>query len=300
MFGYVKPYTPLLRVKDDEFYRAVYCGLCGCTAKCNGCSSTVTLSYDIAFLALVRMSLAGEKLTLEKKRCPLHPLKKRNRIAPCPELEFCSRIGVLLSYYKIIDNINDEKGAKRFLARLMKPTFASARRRAIKNGGDEADKVISEGLSSLRTLEASRSASVDDTSNAFGEMLSHLASLGLEGKGKVIAQNAGFAVGKWIYVADAVDDVEEDMKSGAYNPVNELYGGAVPTRKETEDIFLALSHTRERLLAALDLIDYKREDECREGCNEAYFSDELRSLIGNIVTLGMPHAEQRITESKKA
>ena len=112
MFGYVKPFSPLLRVKDDEFYKAVYCGLCGCTAKCNGCSSTLTLSYDIAFFSLVRLALAGEKITLLKKRCLVHPMKKRTVLAPSDELEFCSGVGVLLSYYKIIDNINDEKGKK--------------------------------------------------------------------------------------------------------------------------------------------------------------------------------------------
>lgn len=301
MFGYVKPFSPLLRVKDDEFYKAVYCGLCGCTAKCNGCSSTLTLSYDIAFFSLVRLALAGEKITLLKKRCLVHPMKKRTVLAPSDELEFCSGVGVLLSYYKIIDNINDEKGKKRIAAILMKPFFSSARRRVIKNGGAEADEVISRGLSELRALEKEKCKSVDTVSDLFGKMLASLASLGLEGKNKIIAENAGAAVGKWIYVIDAVDDVEKDAEDPAYNPVLALYDGVIPDKKQTEDILLALSVTKERLSAALDLIDYREESVTADAKTpEAYFSDELRAVIENIVHIGMPRVEQKIIDSKKA
>lgn len=300
MFGYVKPFSPLLRVKDDEFYKAVYCGLCGCTAKCNGCSSTVTLSYDIAFLALVRLALAGEKLTLLKKRCIAHPVKKRNRVAPCAELEFCSDVGVLLSYYKIIDNINDEKGKKRLAAKMLVPSFAHARKKVIKKRGAEADLIIKQGLAALKELEDAGCKSVDETSDAFGKMLSKLAALGLDGKNKLIAEKAGFALGKWIYVTDAVDDMDKDAHEGAYNPIISLYGEP-PDSTRVADIFLALSLTKEKLSAALDLIDYNAEEPV-ENANEpkAYFSDELRSVIENIVNIGMPRVEQKIIDSKKS
>lgn len=299
MFGYVKPYSSLLRVKDYEFYKAVYCGLCGCTAKCNGCSSTLTLSYDVAFLALVRMALSGERFTVEKKRCPVHPLKKRPHVARCKELEFCSDIGVLLTYYKIIDNVNDEKGKKRFAARLMLPPFAKARRKVIKHGGAEADAIINEGLSELHRLENEHSPSADETSDTFARMLSRLASLGLEGSSRVIAENAAFAVGKWIYIADAVDDVESDRITGSYNPIIELYSGEKLSKTDKEDIFLALANTRERLKASLDLIDYNMTCDPTPDENTSFFSDELSAVIENIVTVGMTRTEQIITESKK-
>ena len=55
MFGYVKPYHPELLVKDYEFYRATYCGICRSMKKHTGVLSNVTLSYDSVLLALVRM-----------------------------------------------------------------------------------------------------------------------------------------------------------------------------------------------------------------------------------------------------
>ena len=301
MFGYVKPYIPLLRVKDNEFYKAVYCGLCGCTAKCNGCSSTVTLSYDIAFLSLLRLALAGEKLTIIKKRCPLHPLKKRNILTPTKELEFCADVGVLLSYYNIIDNIKDEKGKKRFASKILKPFFSSARNRVLKRQGTQADLIIKDGLDALHLLEEGKCNSVDKTSDEFGAMLSKLASVALSGRDKIIAENAGYAVGKWIYIIDALDDAEKDVKDNSYNPVVELYGGSLPTEEQQKGLILALNLIKEKLSAALDLIDYK--DECGENSDDhqncAYFTDELRSVMENIVNVGMQRTEQKISESKK-
>ena len=55
MFGYVKPVPAELLVKEYEFYRATYCGICRSMKKHTGSLSKVTLSYDSVFLALVRM-----------------------------------------------------------------------------------------------------------------------------------------------------------------------------------------------------------------------------------------------------
>ena len=59
MFGYIRPHTPELRVREYEYYKAVYCGLCRSMGKCTGQCSRMTLSYDFAFLSLVRMALSA-------------------------------------------------------------------------------------------------------------------------------------------------------------------------------------------------------------------------------------------------
>ena len=57
MFGYVKPNIPELKVKDNELYKATYCGLCRAMGKCTGCASRFTLSYDFAFAAVLRLAV---------------------------------------------------------------------------------------------------------------------------------------------------------------------------------------------------------------------------------------------------
>ena len=51
MFGYVKPVADELLVREHEFYRAAYCGICRAMKKHTGCLSNVTLSYDSVLLA---------------------------------------------------------------------------------------------------------------------------------------------------------------------------------------------------------------------------------------------------------
>ena len=47
MFGYVKPYIPELKVKEYEFYRSVYCGLCRSLGEGN--VVLVEFSPDVTF-----------------------------------------------------------------------------------------------------------------------------------------------------------------------------------------------------------------------------------------------------------
>jgi hypothetical protein len=67
LFGFVKPFVPQLRVGEYEFYRGAYCGLCRSMNKCTGAVSSLTLSYDMVFFALVRSVLAGDKYIIKKK-----------------------------------------------------------------------------------------------------------------------------------------------------------------------------------------------------------------------------------------
>ena len=78
MFGYVKPVRGELLVKEEEFYRATYCGICRSMKKHTGALSNVTLSYDSVFLALVRMLyIPDSDFGVEMRRCIAHPMKKR-------------------------------------------------------------------------------------------------------------------------------------------------------------------------------------------------------------------------------
>ena len=56
MFGYVKPVVKELLVKEHEFYKATYCGICRSMKKHTGGLSIATITYDSVFLALVRMA----------------------------------------------------------------------------------------------------------------------------------------------------------------------------------------------------------------------------------------------------
>jgi hypothetical protein len=156
MFGYVTPLESELKVKEQQFYKSVYCGLCKTMGKKVCSESRLTLSYDVVFLCLVRFLLDEEDLAFKKGRCGLSPFKKRVILMPNPSLEYCAKAGALLAYHNIADDVKDKRGIKRLGAKLL---LSSAKRMRKKAMIEELDKHISEllthRLSHLRIAFAS-------------------------------------------------------------------------------------------------------------------------------------------------
>ena len=119
MFGYIKPNIPELKVKDNELYKATYCGLCRTMGKCTGCASKFTLSYDFAFFALVRMALEKTKAQVKMRRCMVHPFKKRPIMEMNSVLEYSAKSSVILTRLKLKDNVNDSHGISRLKAKIV-------------------------------------------------------------------------------------------------------------------------------------------------------------------------------------
>ena len=51
MFGYIRPLECELKVREQQEYRAHYCGVCKAIGKRYGQIDRLALSYDAAFLA---------------------------------------------------------------------------------------------------------------------------------------------------------------------------------------------------------------------------------------------------------
>jgi len=279
MFGYIRTDTPELRVRENEYYRAVYCGLCRSQGKCTGQCSRFTLNYDFVFLALLRLAIDGHQPEIKKGRCMAHPLRKRAYIAHCDPLAYCAHAAAILTYGKIADDLNDEKGFKRLKAALAKPFASGMRRRALKQYA-ELDSLVSDGLKKLSEIEKQQLCSVDIPADAFGEILADIVSFGLEGNEKKIMRKIGKHIGRWIYIVDAADDLEEDIKKHRFNAFACLYGGNIPNEdKESVSNSLRL----ELLVAepAFDLIDY----------NELY---DIEAIVSNIIYRGMPKTVESV------
>lgn len=278
MFGYIRTDVPEMRVRENEYYRAVYCGLCRAQGKCTGQCSRFTLNYDMVFLALLRLALDGKQVEIKRGRCIAHPFRKRAYLAHCEPLAYCAYAAAILTHGKIADDLVDEKGLKRLKAKMAKPFTARMRKRALKKYS-ELDKRVFEGLRKLSEIEKQGLASVDIPADAFGDILADILSFGLEGNDEKIMRNIGRHVGRWIYIVDAMDDLDEDIKKNRFNAFERLYSGEIP-EGERESVANSL---RLELLAAepaFDLIDYNG-------------LDDIEAIIGNIIYLGMPRAAEK-------
>ena len=77
MFGFVCANAAELTKEQRRRYNAVYCGICRAIREQSGQLCRLGLSYDMAFLALLLMSLYEPEETSGEKACNLHPIQKR-------------------------------------------------------------------------------------------------------------------------------------------------------------------------------------------------------------------------------
>ncbi len=282
MFGYIKPHSPELLVREDTYYRGIYCGLCRAMGRCTGCASRLTLSYDFTALALIRLAVTAEPVAFKPRRCAAHPLTKRSVAEPCAALDYCARTAAILGYHKLRDDIDDEQGAKRLRARLALPALAAMRKKAHR---DETlaplDGEIEAALAALHVLETANTPSVDRPADAFGRLMRALASHGLDGIEARVAGDIGHHLGRWLYVIDAIDDYADDVRLGRYNPIAAARGGEPLTDEVRSTYRDALTAELMGLESALDLLDL---DANRNN----------GGVLRNLLYLCLPRAAQKV------
>ena len=283
MLGYIRTDSPELRLRDGECYRAIYCGLCRQMGKCTGQCSRLSLSYDFAFLAAFRMSLTNEKLELQKKRCLVHPLKKRNMAIESPSLAYCADASAILTYHKCRDDVDDEKGFKKLRALVASGFFSRAYRRA-KRRYPTLDSTVCSLLQELRAYEKDTAAppSADAPAAVFGNVMACVLSEGLDGVEARIAKTFGRAIGHWIYLIDAADDYRDDLKSGSFNPFVRLFGAEM-TEENAQSVALSLKRYLADAENAFLLIDN-------------FPTPEIREILCNILYLGLPKVADRVSQ----
>ena len=283
MLGYIRTDSPELRLRDSECYRAIYCGLCRQMGKCTGQCSRLSLSYDFAFLAAFRMSLTNEKLGLQKKRCLVHPFKKRNMAIDSPALSYCADASAILTYHKCRDDMDDEKGLKKLRALVASGFFSRAYRRA-KRRYPALDAAAHSLLKELHAYEqdATLPPSADAPAAIFGNLMALVLCEGLEGTEARIAKTFGRAIGHWIYLIDAVDDYRDDLKSGSFNPFVRLFGADM-TEENAKSIAISLKRYLADAENAFLLID-------------TFPAPEVREILCNILYLGLPKVADRVLE----
>lgn len=285
MFGYVRVHAPQLRLCEMECYRAYYCGLCKSMGKCTGQCSRLSLSYDFVFLAAVRCSLTGEKPETKKFRCLLHPLRRRLMVKKSPQLSYCADASALLLAAKIEDDLQDERGFRHLRAFFRRAFFHKAVRRA-KKRYPELYKKINAHLAKLHEIEKDETlASADAPAEAFGALLADIFSAGLEGANARIGAAIGNAVGRWVYLADAADDLEQDVKKERYNPLVRLYGPELTTA-DREALQTGITATLIPARRAFELMD-------------DFPTPELRELIANILYLGLPKMTEKLMKTNE-
>lgn len=212
MFGYVRINKMDLTFREFDYYKGYYCGLCKYLKENHGEVSRLSLNYDITFLILILTALYKLDSDITYERCIANPLKKKMRIVN-EITEYAASMNILLSYYKLEDNLYDDNGIKDKLAYEL---YKGKLKKAYEKYPQKAE-YIKQQLGNLRELEKQEIKSIDKVSNTFGNLMGEI-FVYKKDEYEQNLRNIGFNLGKYIYILDAYEDLEEDNKKGRYNP----------------------------------------------------------------------------------
>ncbi|MDD4566157.1 MAG: DUF5685 family protein [Eubacteriales bacterium] len=290
MLGYVKPDRPELKIKEFELYSGYYCGICKSIARRYGQLPRLVLNYDSVFLAILIAGMNPDSEHIKFERCIIHASKKRTIVYDSKEIDYAADILLLLAYYKLKDDYQDEKSKIAALGTvLLQGTF----NRLLKTIPEKCD-YVKEQLNILSHLEAEKCPSIDRSAEPFAKLMEEVfdytdwneyidkeAKAEAEDRSKIF-RRIGYHIGKWIYLIDAYDDINEDIKKNTFNPLIIQFKYS---EKETEVEFKA--RIKERV--ERNLILYLAE--IAKCCSQLKF-EKNQGLIENIIYFGL----MRMTE----
>lgn len=281
MFGYVKPYKPEMKIKDFDLFKAVYCGLCKQLSHSFGPFASLTLSYDFTFVSVLAISLRDECGGFTRCRCVANPLKKKSCLVSCDDLSFCASTAMLMIYYKLKDDIADSGFFKRISYYFLLPFASHARKKAARLY-PEIDEIISSAITRQAEIEKSGCESIDraadPTAAALGDILKRLSQNEKEGQ---ILRRMGYLIGRYVYFADALDDIDDDLASGNYNPFI-MRGKGADIELIKQEAVKTLNLTIGEIPPAYELLEIKR----------------YKEILDNIIYLGL-HNEKNVILNKK-
>ena len=217
MFGYIVMNKPEIKFKDFDLYRSFYCGLCRELRERYGVTGQISLTYDMTFVILLLSGLYEPPTRKGTTRCVIHPVRKQP-VRKNAVTEYAADMNVFLAYYKCEDDWKDEKKLLSFLyGKLLREKEKKAEERWYR----KVDRIVSL-LHELSEMEKSEEQDVDRVSGCFGKIMEEIFAY-REDMWEPVLRRLGFFLGKFIYLMDAYDDVEDDVKKGNYNPFSTRY-----------------------------------------------------------------------------
>lgn len=213
MFGYVIVNKGDMKFKEFDRYHSFYCGLCRSLKEKYGMLGQISLSYDMTFLVMLLSSLYEPETTEGGTKCIAHPFEKhptrRNIFS-----DYGADMNVLFTYYKCLDDWQDDRKVTRLAySKLMKKSY-----RKISSDYAEKVKKIDELMRAFSAEEKRGSEDIDKLSGLFGDVMGEMFAVRKD-EWEESLRLLGRYLGKYIYLLDAYEDIDDDQKSGRFNPL---------------------------------------------------------------------------------
>ena len=212
MFGYVCCNQKDLSKAQKLRYNAVYCGICRQIRERSSQTARLSLSYDMAFLALLLMSLYEPEEVSGNRACSLHPIKPRpwvdNRY-----IRYAADMNVALAYYKALDDVQDDGSrSAKLAASVLKKNLPD-----IESRYPRQCRAMEDCIRQLGALERENCQNPDLPASCFGQLMGELLVYEEDMWAPALRQ-MGISLGRFIYLLDGAVDYRRDQKQGKYNP----------------------------------------------------------------------------------
>ena len=286
MFGYVRTFDSELKIGEYRAYKAIYCGLCKQLGRSFGFFARMTLSYDFTFLAALAMALQEEDPCFEAQSCVCNPVKKTPCCLENDALSSSADCAMILLWHKLRDDMRDSGPAKRAAACLLR-LFARGPYRLAAARRPRLAQKAEEYTAAQQALEARGCADVDLAAEPTAKLLKWLlADLTDDPKQQRVLQRTGYLLGRYVYLCDALDDLEDDRKRDGYNPFllrAAANGTAADPEAIREEAKGSLYLTVSELGLCCDLLQPRR----------------FGGIINNVLYLGLKGSVDRIVSGQK-
>ena len=264
MFGYINVLKDELKVKEYNDFKSYYCGLCKCLGKRFNQLVRFGLNYDLTFLACLLDSIYDDETEFDNVGC-IKSVSKKKTVINNRYIDFASDMSVILTYYKLKDDVKDDKSIKAFFASI--PYFFSVKK--LKGKYDVLTEKIKSNLCCLSKLEKEKCVDIDKVAHPFAMIMSDIFR-----EANPALANLGYNLGRYIFFVDALDDMDKDLKDNNYNVYNLKYNYDGNLTDEQKN------HIKNSILTTLSYVseEYEKLPKFKN-----------KQILDNIVYLGIRH-----------
>lgn len=280
MFGTLRPGLCHLSKEQGQAYRRMYCGTCKALGDHYGQLARPLLSFDIVLFASVIEALQAEPSQTGSCRCPLLPVVHRPTLTPdSTSMHVAAAVQVVLADQWLADQQQD--GAR--AVGLLRPVLGMSER-----ARKATDDLVALGFDvSAFTDLATRQHDIERQGRNFARAAEPTAAVlqslfaqlpGLTGMAPdAVTDTAeiidagptprrlsldqslaalGHNVGTAIYALDALEDLQDDLTAGQFNPCLDDHGRI--SRKHLAQVGDALETALDAMVRAVSIIPWRR------------------------------------------
>lgn len=213
MFGYVLINPRALSKEERQRYNKHYCGLCHQLSERYGSIGRSTLTYDMTFLSILVSSLYELDEREGGQHCISHPIRKQSYVET-DITAYAADMNIILTYYNLLDDVNDDNNpVAKQRSEILEKYLPK-----INEQYPKQCSIIKDRLQQLGKMEAANELNPDLPANCFGELMGSV-FVWREDEYAEGLWRMGAALGRFIYLLDAVNDLRADIKKQRYNPL---------------------------------------------------------------------------------